>query len=74
MLDGSHAHVGQTRHCLLQLLESGGGGIEQLFLHDLLDGLVDEAGPSIANLAASNQSVWIFLAKTNFFSKGTQTS
>jgi hypothetical protein len=63
MLDGSHAHVGQPRHCLLQLLESGGGGIEQLFLHDLLDGIIDEAGPSIANLVASNQSVWIFFGK-----------
>jgi hypothetical protein len=60
MLDGSHAHVGQTRHCLLQLLDISGGGIEQLLLHGLLDSLVYEAGSSTANLAASNQNVWIF--------------
>jgi hypothetical protein len=63
MLDGSHAHVGQPRHCLLQLPDSSGGGIEHLLLHGLLDGLVHEAGSSTANLAASNQSIWIFFGK-----------
>ncbi len=63
MLDGSHAHVGQPRHCLPQLLDNNRGGIEQLLLHGLLDGLVYEAGPSTANLVASNQSVWIFFGK-----------
>jgi hypothetical protein len=50
-------------HCLLQLLDSGGEGIEQLLLHGLLDGFVDETGSSTANLAGSNQSVWICLSK-----------
>jgi hypothetical protein len=63
MMEGSHAHVGQPRHCLLQLLDSSGGRIEQLLLHGLLDGLVYEAGSSTANLAASNQSVRIFFGK-----------
>ncbi len=51
MLDGSYAHVGQPRNCLLHLLCSGDGGDEELLFHGLLDALIDEKGsPTVPKL------------------------
>jgi hypothetical protein len=59
----SHVHVNQSSGCLIQLLGSGGGGIEHLLPHGLLEVPVDEGESSTNRLVASIKVYGFFLAK-----------
>ncbi len=61
--NASHVHFNQSRGCLIQLLCSGGGDIDHLLPHGLLEDIVDEGGPSTVRILPAIKVYGFFLTK-----------